>query len=58
MWPAYVRAHKGVLEGGDVEHGKPTNKVKDLILVEGLDQSLGEVVDLICGRLVKTVDSA
>lgn len=58
VWPAYVRAHKDLLEGGDLEHGKASEKVKDLILVEGLEQTMGEVVDRVCEQLVRTVQRA
>ena len=55
MWPAYVRAHEGMLEGGDVEHGRPTEKVRDLVLIEGLEKSMDEVIDVVCEKLVQTV---
>ena len=55
VWPAYVRAHEGMLEGGDVEHGRPTEKVRDLVLIEGLEKSMDEVIDVVCEKLVQTV---
>lgn len=55
MWPAYVSAHTDMLEGGDLEHGKPTGKVEDLMLIEGLEKSMDETVDMVCERLVATV---
>lgn len=58
VWPAYVKAHTDMLENGDLEHGKPSEKVRDMILVEGLNQNMGGVVDLICERLVRTVREA
>lgn len=58
VWPAYVKAHKDLIEGGELEHGQPSGKVKDLILVDGMDQSIGEVVDRVCEQLVKAVQSA
>jgi nicotinamide/nicotinate riboside kinase len=54
VWPAYVRAHTDMLEGGDIEHGRPTEKVKDLVLIEGLENSMDEVIDLVCDRLMHT----
>ena len=50
-----MRAHEGVLEDGDIEHGKPNDKVKDLILIEGLERSMGDVIDLVCEKLACTV---
>ena len=55
VWPAYVRAHSEMLEGGDVEHGRPTSKVKDLVLIEGLEKSMDDVIDLVCDRLARAV---
>ncbi|PPQ96821.1 hypothetical protein CVT26_006222 [Gymnopilus dilepis] len=52
VYPAYVEAHKDLFEGGDVEHGKPTNKIKDLTLLESLDISMTEAVDRCC-RVIK-----
>ena len=55
IWPAYVRAHTDMLQDGDLEHGRPTEKVNNLILIEGLEKSMGEVVELVCERLVENV---
>lgn len=44
-----------MLEGGDLEHGRPTDKVPDMILVEGPEKTMSEVVDVVCERLVETV---
>ncbi|GJF00105.1 nicotinamide riboside kinase [Phanerochaete sordida] len=54
VWPAYVRAHARML-GGDVEHGRPTDAVPGLVLVEGLERSMGATVDTVCARLVQAV---
>ncbi|KAI9066583.1 Flavocytochrome c [Trametes sanguinea] len=51
VWPAYVDAHKDMLENGDVEHGKPNGKVPGLILLEGLELSMTDMVDRVCGVL-------
>ena len=56
VWPAYVRAHKDVFENGDLEHGAPAGKVDRLVLIEGLEQSMSDVVDNVCNRLVTLVD--
>ena len=55
VWPAYVRAHADMLTGGDVEHGRPTDKVPGLVLVEGLEKSMADIVDLVCTRLEQCV---
>ena len=57
VWPAYVRAHTDMLEGGDIEHGQPNGKVGDLVLIESLSQSMGDVLDLVCSKLVEAVGS-
>ncbi|KAI8992868.1 P-loop containing nucleoside triphosphate hydrolase protein [Trametes punicea] len=51
VWPAYVEAHQGILENGDVEHGKPNGKVPGLVLLEGLELSMTDMVDRVCGVL-------
>ncbi|KAF9564775.1 P-loop containing nucleoside triphosphate hydrolase protein [Agrocybe pediades] len=48
VYPAYVEAHRDAFENGDVEHGKPTNKVENLILLESLDISMTEAVERCC----------
>ena len=48
MWPAYVEAHEGMLENGDVEHGKPNGKVAGLLLFDGLELSMSEMVERVC----------
>ncbi len=51
MWPAYVAAHEPILEDGDIEHGKPNGKVPGLLLFDGLELSMGEMVERVCGVL-------
>ena len=51
VWPAYVEAHEGILENGDVEHGKPNGKVEGLLLFDGLELSMTEMVERVCGVL-------
>lgn len=48
VYPAYVEAHEGVFENGDVEHGKPTNKVERLVLLESLETTMTEAVERCC----------
>jgi nicotinamide/nicotinate riboside kinase len=54
VYPAYVEAHKDVFENGDVEHGKPTNKVEGLVLLESLNISMNEAVERCC-EVIKEV---
>ncbi len=55
VWPAYVHAHEGIVENGDVELGKPNGNVEGLILVDGLQQSMSDVVNSVCERLERVV---
>ncbi|CAL1708056.1 unnamed protein product [Somion occarium] len=55
VWPAYVAAHKDMLEGGDVEHGKSNGKVKGLLIFEGLETSMSETVEAVCLKLLEVV---
>ena len=58
VWPAYVAAHVDMLEGRDIEKGKSNGKVDGLIVIEGLEMSMGEVVSLVCERLLKAVQAS
>ncbi|KAL1945990.1 hypothetical protein VTO73DRAFT_1992 [Trametes versicolor] len=53
VWPAYVAAHEGIVENGDVERGQPNGKVAGLVLLDGLDLSMSDMVDRVCGVLGK-----
>lgn len=48
VWPSYVDAHKRIFEDGDVEHGKLTGVIEDLVLLETLEISLTEAVERSC----------
>ncbi|TFK89469.1 P-loop containing nucleoside triphosphate hydrolase protein [Polyporus arcularius HHB13444] len=48
VWPAYVEAHEGIVENGDVEHGKSNGKVAGLLLFDGLELSMSEMVSRVC----------
>ncbi|KAJ3511279.1 hypothetical protein NLJ89_g4196 [Agrocybe chaxingu] len=58
VYPAYLEAHEEVFENGDVENGKPTEKVKDLILLESLDISMTEAVERCCAVLKEVEENA
>ncbi|KAI0812274.1 P-loop containing nucleoside triphosphate hydrolase protein [Irpex lacteus] len=55
VWPAYVKAHSALFDGEDLDKAKPSGKVKDLVLIEGLEQSMGETIEVLCKKLVETV---
>lgn len=48
VWPAYVDAHKGIFENGDVENGKLTGVIGDLVLLESFSISITEAVERCC----------
>lgn len=53
MYPAYAEAHSDLFEDGDIEHGKPTGqKVKNLVLVEGLEIEMSDMVEKCCNILM------
>lgn len=54
VWPAYVAAHERML-GGDVEHGRPSGSVPELILIEGLELKVDDMVERVCTQLVDVV---
>ncbi|RPD63818.1 P-loop containing nucleoside triphosphate hydrolase protein [Lentinus tigrinus ALCF2SS1-6] len=51
VWPAYVEAHAGMLENGDVERGKSNGRVEGLVLFDGLELSMSEMVGRVCAVL-------
>ena len=51
--PAYVRAHGDIFEGGDVEHGKPTGKVADLLLFEGAQINMDTMITTIMEKVME-----
>ncbi|EKM80775.1 hypothetical protein AGABI1DRAFT_105715 [Agaricus bisporus var. burnettii JB137-S8] len=54
VYPAYLEAHREAFVDGDVEHGRPNDKVKDLILLETLEMGMGEAVERCCRVLRET----
>ncbi|KAK2467856.1 hypothetical protein APHAL10511_000151 [Amanita phalloides] len=55
VYPAYVDAHRDMLEGGDVERGKPSGKVDGLILLDMLTMAMDEAVDRCCTALTEAI---
>lgn len=54
VYPAYVAAHAELFEGGDTEHGKPEN-VENLVVIDGLEMSMSDIVEKCCKILVDEV---
>jgi nicotinamide/nicotinate riboside kinase len=59
--PAYLEAHRDMFEGGAVEKGKLTNKVKGLVLIEPEEEdqvmSMTDVVERCCKVLYQFVSA-
>lgn len=54
VYSAYLEAHSDLFEGGNVEGGKPTSQtVKNLVLIEGLEMEMIDVVEKCCNILMK-----
>jgi nicotinamide/nicotinate riboside kinase len=51
VWPAYLRAHRDVFVNGDVETGRSSGKIGGLVVVEGMNTTMGEMVDVVCEKL-------
>jgi nicotinamide/nicotinate riboside kinase len=57
VYPAYLEAHSQIFEGGDVEKGQPTGqKVRDLVLIEGLAMEMSDVVEKCCKVLIEEMN--
>ena len=52
VWPAYVAAHQDIVEKGDVERGESNGRVSGLVIIEGLEMSMSEMVEQVCGRVL------
>ncbi|TCD66720.1 ribosylnicotinamide kinase [Steccherinum ochraceum] len=58
VWPAYVAAHRGIVENGDVERGKSNGKVESLEIIEGLEKTMDETVEFVCEKMLEVVTSS
>ncbi|KAG8880778.1 ribosylnicotinamide kinase [Tulasnella sp. 331] len=56
VWPAYIRAHEHAFEGGDVQHGKPNGKIRDLVVLDGETTGMTELFDQACERIVRALE--
>lgn len=56
VYPAYVAAHAKLFEGGDVEGGEQSGKkVENLVLIDGLEMTMSDVVEKCCKVLIDEV---
>ncbi|KAK7458727.1 ribosylnicotinamide kinase [Stygiomarasmius scandens] len=53
VWPAYIRAHKDIFENEDVLNGKPNDKVKGLILFEGTETKVVDMVNTVMEKILE-----
>ncbi|EIW82561.1 hypothetical protein CONPUDRAFT_163701 [Coniophora puteana RWD-64-598 SS2] len=58
VWPAYEDAHRDVFEDGNLETGRPTGKVQDLVLFENEKMSMTDVVGVCCEVLQKKLQGS
>jgi nicotinamide/nicotinate riboside kinase len=60
VYPAYEEANKHFFEGGDVEQGSLSEmgKAQGLMLIEGLEMNMGEIVGSVCKSIVRVLQQA
>ena len=51
VYPAYLDAHRDVFVDGDIDEGKPTLKVRDMIVLETTTMDATAAVERCCGVL-------
>ncbi|KAG8902502.1 ribosylnicotinamide kinase [Tulasnella sp. 403] len=51
VYPAFLRAHQDLFENGDVEKGASTGKVPNLIVFNGLEYTMTDMLDRACRRI-------
>jgi len=56
VYPAYARAHQELFEDGDLESSVLTGKVPDLLMFDGKDMSMTELLDRACRGVSNAVD--
>jgi nicotinamide/nicotinate riboside kinase len=54
VYPAYVRAHKHLFEGGDVENGLLNDRVPGILLFDGSQPGLALTLEKVMERVVET----
>ncbi|KIO32264.1 hypothetical protein M407DRAFT_215156 [Tulasnella calospora MUT 4182] len=56
VWPAFKKAHAGLFVDGDAEHGTIlSDKIPDLVVLEGANVSMTELLDSTCQRIAEVV---
>jgi len=56
-WPSFLKAHKDLFAGGDVENGTSSGKVPELLILNGKDSSMTELFDRTCRRISTVMDT-
>ncbi len=58
VYPAYIRSHKDMFEGEDVEKGEMKEEVKKkIVLLDGMSSDLQELLDRSCQAVLDFVRS-
>lgn len=55
VWPAYTDAHKHLFEGEDIKSPKLSGKVNDLILFEGTETKMDDMVNTVMEKTLSVV---
>ncbi|KAJ3847538.1 P-loop containing nucleoside triphosphate hydrolase protein [Lentinula lateritia] len=55
VWPAYLEANRDIFADEDVEHGGPSGKVPELVLIDAIEASMEELVQRCCEVLKETL---
>ena len=59
VYPAYIRSHKEMFEGEDVEKGEMKEEVKKrIILLDGMSYRIQELLDRSCQAVLDFVRSS
>jgi len=57
VWPAHVEAHSHIFLNGDLAHGAPNGKVKDLVVIDGVQFDMDQMIDIACKNIVAACKS-
>jgi nicotinamide/nicotinate riboside kinase len=53
VWPAHVEAHSHIFMNGDLAHGAPNGKVEDLVVIDGVQFDMGQIIDIVCKIIIE-----
>ena len=56
VYPAYVRAHQDLFVGGNMASNDLTGKVPNLVVFDGEEMNLAELLDRTCQKVANAVD--